>query len=203
MEIHFNIHISEGEGLQMDKIRLFTYVIIAEIIIVGALLIILFFNSNFNVFKTERIILSSNDLIYTKDNSKPFTGKMQDTLDNKLIVKFNVVNGFKEGEFSLLTMDGSFAVKGYMNKNKNDGNWKYYYEGGQLECTGNFNNDEPSGKWSWFYQNGLPKCEGTYINGKPTGQWIKYNEEGEACKIINYINGEIISFVQIENPTKV
>jgi len=187
----------------MDNIRKFTYIIITEIIIVCVLLIILFINSDFNVFKTERIILSSNDLIYTKDNSKPFTGRMQDTLDNKLIVKFNVVNGFKEGEFSLLTLDGSFAVQGYMNKNKNDGNWKYYYEGGQLECTGDFDNDDPTGKWKWFYPNGVLKCEGMFVKGKPQGIWRKYSIDGTARLIINYHFGEVINFIWIDNPTKV
>jgi antitoxin component YwqK of YwqJK toxin-antitoxin module len=187
----------------MDKIKLFTYIIITEIFIVGTLLLILFVNSGLNYFHNDKIIVSNNDIIYSKDKSVPFTGKMQDTLDNKLIVEFNVVNGIKQGEFSLLTLDGSFAVQGYMNKNKNDGMWKYYYKSGQLECIGNFDNDEPSGKWSWFYHNGSKRCEGLYINGKPEGQWIKYDEEGNTCAIIKYLAGEIISFVQIDILAKV
>ena len=137
------------------------------------------------------------------DNSVPFTGKMLDTLNNRLIIEFDVVNGLKQGKFTLLTLDGSFAVQGYMNKNKNDGNWKYYYEGGQLECTGNFNNDVPIGKWFWFYRNGLTKCEGLFINGKPDGQWIKYDEEGNPYAIIKYRVGEVISFIRIDNPSRV
>jgi len=187
----------------MDKIKLFSYIIAAEIYALIILLMLLFINSDGNYFQNDKITFSHNDIIYSNDNSVPFTGKMLDTLDNKLIVEFNVVNGLKQGKFSLLTLDGSFAVQGYMNKNKNDGNWKYYYEGGQLECTGNFENDDPTGMWKWFYRNGAIKCEGAFINGKPEGIWRKYNADGTTCLIINYRFGEAISFVLIDNPAKV
>ncbi len=91
---------------------------------------------------------------------------MQDTIDNKILVEFDVVDGIRQGEFVMSTLEGNFAVIGHMKKNKNEGNWKYFYNNGQLECTGDFNNDEPVGKWTWFYENGSVKCEGTYINGK-------------------------------------
>jgi len=187
----------------MDKIKLFSFIIAAEILTLSILLILLFVNSELNYFQQYRIAVAKNDIFYSEDNSVPFTGKMLDTLDNNLIVEFNVVNGLKQGKFSLLNMDGSFAVQGYMNKNKNDGNWKYYYEGGQLECTGNFDNDNMTGKWRWFHLNGALKCEGTYINGHPEGLWHKYNINGTACLLINYRFGEVISFVQLNNPTRV
>ena len=187
----------------MDKIKLFSYIIMIEILVICTLLVVLIHHSYFNSSNHEKIVMTSNDLIYSQDKSIPFTGRMQDTLNNKLIVKFNVVDGWKQGEYIMLTMDGNFAVKGFMNKNKNDGNWKYYYDNGELECTGDFDNDEPTGKWTWFYKNGLIKCEGTFIKGKPDGKWLKYNEDGFNCRIINYRFGEIISSIHIDNLTKV
>ena len=174
-----------------------------EILIIIALLVVFF--TNWKIFSpdTYKINVSSNDLIYSSDNSVPFTGKMMDTLSNKLIVSFEVVNGIKQGEYILLTMDGNFAIKGFMNKNKNDGNWEYYYEGGQLECTGNFKDDEPVDKWSWFYKNGQLKCEGKFINGKPDGLWRSYNEDGYLSKIINYKFGEVINSTYLSNPRRV
>ncbi len=175
-----------------------------EITIISALLVVLINNSYFNSSESNKIIVrTSNDLIYSQDKSIPFTGKMQDTLNNKIIIVFNVVDGWKQGEYTLFTLDGNFAVKGFMNKNKNDGNWKYYYENGQLESTGDFDNDEPTGNWTWFHTNGLIKCEGTFLNGKPNGRWLRYNEDGVTCRIINYRLGEVISFIQIDNLTKV
>jgi antitoxin component YwqK of YwqJK toxin-antitoxin module len=187
----------------MDKIKLFSYIIVTEIFVLGILLIHLFVDSHLNDLYPDRIVVRNDDIIYSKDKSIPFTGKMQDTLDNKFIVEFTVVNGLKQGKFSLVTLDGRFAMQGYMNKNKNFGNWKYYYECGQLECTGNFDNDEPTGKWKWFYQNSALKCEGTFINGKPDGLWHKYNEDGTVSMIINYRLGEVISFVQTDKLIKV
>jgi len=187
----------------MDKIKLFSYIIMIEILIISVLLFVLIHNSYFSSAYHNKIVVTDSDLIYSQDKSIPFTGKMQDTLDNKLIIEFSVVDGFKQGEFIMLTLDGNFAVKGFMNKNKNDGNWKYYYENGELECTGDFDNNKPTGKWTWYYKNGLIKCEGTFINGKPAGRWLKYNEDGFTCRIINYRLGEVISFIQIDNLTKV
>jgi antitoxin component YwqK of YwqJK toxin-antitoxin module len=184
----------------MNRIKLFSYIIISEIIVIGILLIVLFLSSNRS--NDQGRIVIPNDIIYTKNTSIPYTGKMLDTLDNNLIVNFNVVDGLKQGEFYLLTMDGKYAVQGYMNKNKNDGNWKYFYENGKLECTGNFIDDEPTGKWVWFYKNGLKKCEGNFVNNKPNGKWIKYDEEGNVSLIVYYRVGDVISLIELAKPVR-
>ena len=85
-----------------------------------------------------------------------------------------------------------------MNKNRNDGTWKYFYDSGELECTGDFDNDTPVGRWTWFYKNGTIRSTGNFINGEPDGRWLKYNSEGCTTLIINYRIGEIISQVQID-----
>jgi antitoxin component YwqK of YwqJK toxin-antitoxin module len=187
----------------MNKIKLFSVIIMIEILIIITLLIVFFYNWKILSPDTYKINPSTSGLIYSRDKSVPFTGKMQDTLDNKLIAEFDVVDGFKQGEFILFTLDGNFAVKGFMNKNKNDGNWKYYYDNGLLECTGNFNDDEPVGKWTWFYKNGSVKSEGAFNNGKPDGRWLKYNTEGVPVIIINYTRGEVVSSIQLDAFLKV
>lgn len=169
-------------------------------VIISFLLVVLFSDMISTKSYTKKIIFDE-EIIYSKGTNIPFTGKMLDTLDNKLIIEFNVVNGFKQGEFYLLKMDGSYAVLGYMNQNKNDGDWKYFYDNGNLECAGSFFSDEPSGKWIWFYKNGIVRCEGNYINGKPEGKWIKYDQEGNITVIINYYYGEVISYLQLDTPT--
>jgi len=187
----------------MNKIKLFSVIIMIEILIIITLLIVFLFNWNISLPDSYKINSTSSGLIYSLDKSVPFTGKMQDTLDNKLIAEFDVVDGLKQGEFILFTLDGNFAVKGFMNKNKNDGNWKYYYDNGLLECTGNFNNDEPVGNWTWFYKNGSVKSEGAFNNGKPDGRWLKYNTEGVPEIIINYTRGEVVSSIQLDPLVKV
>ena len=182
----------------MLKIKLFTVIIMIEILIIIALLIVFMKNWKIISPNTYRINTISSEMIYSPDKSKPFTGKLQDTLDNKLIAEYEVVNGVKQGEFTLFTMDGNFAIKGFMNKNMNNGTWKYFYDSGELECTGDFDNDTPVSRWTWFYKNGTIRSTGNYINGEPDGRWIKYNEEGVAILVINYCRGEVVSQIQIE-----
>lgn len=186
----------------MNKIKLFSFIIAVEIVVIAILLIVWFSDSLISKPDSNKVIFEE-EVIYSKGTDIPFTGRMLDTLDNKLIVDYNVVNGFKQGEFYLLKMDGSYAVLGHMNKNKNDGAWKYFYDSGQLECAGSFNNDEPSGKWIWYYKNGLMKCEGNYINGKPVGQWIKYDQAGNTSTVVNYQFGVVVSYILLNTPTNI
>ena len=182
----------------MLKIKLVSVIIIIEVLIIITLLAVFLKNMRIISPDTYRINSSSSELIYSPDNSHPFTGRMQDTLNNKLIAEYEVVNGIKQGEFALLTLNGTFAVHGFMNKNRNDGTWKYFYDSGELECTGDFDNDTPVGRWTWFYKNGTIRSTGNFINGEPDGRWLKYNSEGCTTLIINYRIGEIISQVQID-----
>lgn len=189
--------------LRVNKVKLFTQLIIAEIFIIITLISIFIIDSCIDNSNFDEIVISESSLIYSKDDSVPFTGKMQDTLYNKIILEFNVVDGLKQGEFVMLTKEGNFAVQGYMNKNKNHGSWKYFYDNGRLECTGNFDNDRPTGKWTWYNESGTKKCEGIYINGKEEGRWLKYDEVGSPSLLINYSMGEIISMIKINKSTNV
>lgn len=186
----------------MNKITFFSFIIAIEIVVISILLIVLFSDSFTSKSDSNKIIFEE-EVIYSKDTDIPFTGRMLDTLDNKLIVDYNVVNGLKQGEFYLLKMDGSYAVLGHMNKNKNDGDWKYFYDDGQLECSGSFIDDKPSGKWIWYYKNGIMKCEGNYINGKPEGRWTKYDQKGNTITVVNYYYGEVVSLLQLNTPTSI
>jgi len=169
-----------------------------EVLIIIALLAVILNNMRIISPETYKIKTTSSKLIYSPDNSKPFTGKKQDTLSNRLIAEYEVIDGMKQGEYTLFTFDGNFAIHGFMNKNMNDGTWKYFYDSGELECTGDFDNDTPVGRWTWFYKNGSIRSTGNFINGEPDGQWVKYSSEGFTTLIINYSLGEIISQVQID-----
>ena len=189
--------------LRVNKVKLFTQLIIAELFIIITLISIFIIDSCIESSYFDEIVISDSSLIYSEDETVPFTGKMQDTLYNTIILEFNVVDGLKQGEFVMLTKEGNFAVKGYMNKNKNHGSWKYFYDNGQLECMGDFDNDKPIGNWTWFYEHGSKKCEGIFVNGKEEGRWLKYDELGSPNLLINYSMGEIISMIKIHKSTNV
>lgn len=177
-----------------------SYLIFIEIIIIVILTAFLFYKPSVDHNFSKRIIVIDDGLIYQKGESHPFTGRILDTLNKKIIIEYDVVNGLKNGEFFLSNLDGIYTVYGFMNKNKNVGTWQYYFDDGQLECTGNFNDDKPIGKWVWYYQNGVKKSEGIYIKGKPEGKWIQYDKFGYPNLIIKYQAGELLSIVKINKP---
>jgi len=145
---------------------------------------------------TEYLVMKKG-LIFLECDTIPFTGKIIDTLDNKMIVQINIVKGLINGEYLIFNINSRLAASGYMANNKSNGNWKYYYENGQLQCEGKYNNDEPTGKWTWYYENGFKKCEGVYTNGALQGKWIRYDEQGCPIFVFNFQYGELLSFVEI------
>jgi antitoxin component YwqK of YwqJK toxin-antitoxin module len=181
-----------------------SYIIFIQIILIVILTIILFHgpydDPSVNHYLGKKIIVINDGLIYQKGESLPFTGRILDTLEKKTIIEYDVVNGQKNGEFFLSTLDGIYTVHGFTSNNKNVGTWQYYYENGQLECKGDFNDDKPTGKWVWYYKNGVKKSEGIFIKGKPEGKWIQYDKSGYTKLIIKYNAGELLSIVEIFKP---
>ncbi|MFI5236926.1 MAG: toxin-antitoxin system YwqK family antitoxin [Ignavibacteriales bacterium] len=147
-------------------------------------------------------IVLNDGLIYMQGENSPYNGRVLDTLENK-IIQYDVVNGLKHGEFIISTLNGKFNVCGFLEKNKNVGNWKYYYENGTLESTGSFKDDKANGKWTWYYQNGSVKSEGVFILGLREGKWINFDEQGFPISIIHYLRGETIDEIQISKPKMV
>jgi antitoxin component YwqK of YwqJK toxin-antitoxin module len=129
-------------------------------------------------------------LIYNSNNDKLFTGTVLDTAD--VIIKFQVVNGRKNGVFTTYYLDGQIEKSGYVVNNENIGDWKYYYPEGQLESEGSFESNVPEGKWISYYPNGNKKCEGIYKNGKQQGIWIYYNKTGKIIYNVIFQDGEFI-----------
>lgn len=148
-----------------------------------------------NYYNTHHIYIEDG-LIFKQGESKPFTGRILDTLENK-IVEYDVVQGLKNGEFCVANFDGIFTVSGAIKNNQNVGTWSYYYEGGQLESKGSFKNDLPHGKWQWFYIDGTLKSEGYYINGIEEGEWKSFSERGVLRSITRFVRGEITNKVKL------
>lgn len=147
-------------------------------------------------------IVILDGLIYKQGKDSPYTGHIIDTLDNK-IIEYDVVNGLKHGEFSISNLEGNFSCFGFVDQNKNVGNWKYFYDDGRLESTGDFIDDKPHGKWTWYFKSGKVKSEGNYLSGKPDGRWFKYDDQGHLNLMIYYSRGEIVSEVKFNLPQSV
>lgn len=181
-------------------IKIFTYLFLSGILASSLLLYFSFDGRRVNNETIKKGLVLNDGLIFLQDEVIPFTGIIQDTLDNKMILEFRVVGGLKNGHYLLFNLNGNLVVSGSMENNKNDGSWEYFYDNGKLECVGYFKNDEPTGEWIWFYPNGTKKCEGRYIRGNQEGKWIQYDNMGYPKVIINYCNGDVLSTVEITTP---
>jgi antitoxin component YwqK of YwqJK toxin-antitoxin module len=179
------------------------FFIFISVVFIGAVVIIVPVISNISPasYKSSHIVISDG-LIYKLGEDLPYSGRVLDTLENK-ILEYDVVNGLKNGEFKISTIDGTNSVYGFIENNKNVGVWKYFYENGNLESIGGFQDDKPMGKWTWYYQNGKLKSEGIYILGQPDGKWLNFDNEGYLVSIIHYLKGEIIGELKFSKPKKV
>jgi len=184
-------------GSNSKIIKTFILLFISELLFATVLLSYIFNRNNEGRETNEDRLILNNGLVFIEGDTVPFTGRIQDTLNNNLIVEFNVVNGVKNGQYLLFNSQGKLVVSGCLEQDKNIGTWEYYYDDGQLRCTGNFNNDKKSGNWIWYQRNGLKECEGTFLKGTLQGQFLKYDDKGDLRLVINYESGEVISFIEI------
>ena len=151
-------------------------------------------------YTNQNIVIKEDGLIYKIGQEDPYTGRIIDTLQNK-VIEYDVLNGMKNGEFILSSYEGIPSIYGSIKDNRNTGVWKYFYPNGQLESIGNFNYDNPYGKWKWYYYDGSIKETGTFLNGNKTGSWYRYSWEGILLSITMYDEGELINEIKFI-PTK-
>lgn len=132
-----------------------------------------------------------NGLLFILGEEDLFSGKIIDTVASK-IISYNVVEGKKNGEFKILTIDGKIEIVGNIKNNLNEGLWTYYYPNGQIESTGNFSNNHTEGKWVWYFETGNLKEIGHYKVGKKDGDWIIFDEKGNIERKLFFNDDRIV-----------
>ena len=123
-------------------------------------------------------IIIKDGLIFKQGEVKTYTGVVEDTIEGK-IIKYEVINGKKSGEFKTYFKNGKLEMLGRIKDNLNQGKWTYYYQTGQVESEGTFNDDLPDGSWKWYDENGNLREEGNYEKGNREGRWIIYDVDGK------------------------
>ena len=146
-------------------------------------------------YSDQNIEIKDDGLIYKVGQSAPFTGRVIDTLNNK-VLEYDVLNGLKNGEFRVSSIEGITSVYGYVTDNLNNGEWKYFYPNGQIESSGSFKHDSPHGKWTWYFIDGKVKESGTFFEGKKVGRWLSYDENGTLKTMSYFIDGELMNEVK-------
>ena len=74
-------------GIESKIIKIFTYLILSGIITSSLLLHFSFDGKEENKEIIKKGLVTNDGLIFIQDESTPFTGIIQDTLDNKMIVE--------------------------------------------------------------------------------------------------------------------
>ncbi|QQS37806.1 MAG: hypothetical protein IPM56_07625 [Ignavibacteriales bacterium] len=136
-----------------------------------------------------------NGLIFQTGAKEPYTGRLIDTLNQKLI-EYDVIKGIKEGEFVVHFPNKNVELYGKIKNNKNEGLWKYFYPDGSIECQGNFMNDVVEGEWTWYYPNGNIKETGFFGSGKRQGIWKFFKSNGDLLRELTFYNDEVINKVE-------
>ena len=139
--------------------------------------------------KRANYSMGKDGLIYKYGSHKLYSGIIVDTAD--VIIQYNVVEGKKTGQFITHYLNGQIEKIGFIQKNLNEGEWRYYYPNGKLESIGYYQNSKAQGKWTYYYSNGIIKTEGNYINSERVGRWIFYLYSGKVDNCLFYRTGEI------------
>lgn len=165
-------------------------------VIFFSLLPILLASSSDNVSMGQINIEIKQGLIFQAGANEPYSGRLVDTLNQKLI-EYDVIKGKKDGDFIVHFPNKNVELFGKIKNNKNEGLWKYFYPDGSIECEGAFLNDVVEGEWTWYYPNGSIKETGSFGNlGKRQGIWKFYKNSGELLRELTFLNDEVINTVE-------
>jgi antitoxin component YwqK of YwqJK toxin-antitoxin module len=164
------------------------------LIAVGGAIIIFMLLSFPSDSLSEKYTAQLNGLIYVNGTETIYTGKVVDTVNNR-IIEYEVKNGRKNGEFKISYPNGQVQVKGQLINNRNEGEWRYFDHEGKLETIGHFKNDKPDSVWVWYHSNGKIKEKGNYSRGERNGVWILYDEEGFLLKKITFSMGREVNIM--------
>ena len=109
----------------------------------------------------EQMLLERDNVYYTKDTNKPYTGNVFSLYDD----------GKKKSE-------GAFK-DGYYN-----GEWISWHSNGQKYTEGTFKDDYYDGKWTSWYENGQKYSVGIYKDGNVISEKC-WDEVGNEKDCIN------------------
>lgn len=172
-------------GRVLSKKLIFSYLII------GVLSVLNFLSSYGCSSDSESTkVEERNGLLFVLGKDKLFSGKVVDTLAQK-ILEYEVVDGKKNGEFKIRSITGSVEMVGKIKNNLNEGQWRYYYPSGQLESIGNFENNLSEGKWTWYFESGKIREIGNFKVGKKDGDWTIYDEKGKIKRKLFFKEGQV------------
>ena len=108
------------------------------------------------------------------------------------------VNGLRNGKSQSFYPGGSVVEEIQWINDKKNGVWRQYFDGGQLKLAGNYKDNKLNGMFTAYYPDGKKETEGAYLNNTPDGTWQHYNNDGSVASAVEYRNGKIANFDELE-----
>ena len=160
-----------------------------------------------------------NGLFYLFNQPVPFSGEnICVFLNGKYHSKGNILNGLRDGKWTMWEDNGDIHVEGNYIEGKftglktwyeqkmiksyeelyKDGDLVYriffkYYENGQMESERLFQEGRLNGKSTFWHENGQKFAELNYKEDKPDGEWIFWKKNGRKDEERNYKNGDLVN----------
>ena len=127
----------------------------------------------------ETTLVERDDVYYTKDTNKPYSGQVFSLYDDgKKKGEGTLKDGKEDGKWTYFHSNGQKFREGTYKNEKEDGLWTRWYESGQKWEEGTFKDGKGEGLRTSWWENGQKFSEGNYKDSKPVGKWTHYNKDG-------------------------
>lgn len=144
------------------------------------------FSNNINRVETIDKKIIKNNIVYIKNETEPFTGKI---IDKNIHEEYK--NGIRHGLFKGIFLDkeNSFLYEGFYTEGLKHGKWKIKYKTGEIKALLEYHYDKPYGQWEYYYNS--KKLEGyeNFENGIISGKVAFFDKLGNTILETSYYNG--------------
>lgn len=132
--------------------------------------------TSFSVSKSayDYEIIEKNGIIYLKNETSPFTGKVISKKDRNFYV-----NGKPHGKWLTFYPNGNLKSIESWKNGKLFGKYILYQENGTKIFETTYLNGKDNGNYFLFHENGQIQVQGRFKNGIPKGIWKYYNSKGK------------------------
>lgn len=112
--------------------------------------------------------------------------------NGKLARKFNIVNGWFEGEYLKYFSNGVLADKHYNVNSKEHGEKVKYFSNGNVFYKVQIVNDEYNGEYIEYYEDGSIAIKTNYLNGNVNGNYQFFDKNSGKVYSYYYLDGVVI-----------
>ena len=125
---------------------------------------------------------------YIEANYRNYSGKVEMSVHNNLVLQTTLESGQIQGECKLLSKDKNLRIQINFKNHIANGDYFEYYENGELKETGKFETGLKEGLWTNFFKGGEKMGHRNYSNGWLEGQQKFWYQNGTEYIVFYYEN---------------